>query len=347
MRSAWVRRPFEVELRDVAVPDLKPRQVLVKVEACGICGTDLHFARGRAESWMPLGHEAVGIVEKVADPGDDTLLGRSVVALNYTACNQCEACKNGDWLHCTAMPTYMEEAQGWQAGVADYLVLRNDMVYPYDGVDPIHATLTEPMSVALDLVETTGIPFGSTVAVFGPGPIGLLAARIARLKGARRVLVTIPDLDSERHRKRAEAAISLGADEVIDLSRGGVGDQVQALCPGGVDRVLITAPPRTLPDAVEAAKYGGVIGLIGIEFGRGAIVEFDVNEFHFKKLELRASHAIPDVRFPKILESFQDLRVDPSVLITHVFKLKDAAAALRVADSKGDPVIKVVVDCRQ
>ena len=74
-------------------------------------------------------------------------------------------------------------------------------------------------------------------------------------------------------------------------------------------------------------------------------MEFNVNEFHFKKLQLRASHAIPDVRFPQILSSFKDLNVDPSIFVTHVFKLDDVAEAMRVADSRDEPVVKVVVDC--
>jgi L-iditol 2-dehydrogenase len=345
MKSAWVRRQFEIEIRDVPAPPLKSGEVLVRIEACGICGTDLHFARILAESWMPLGHEAVGIVEEVSDPRDQDLLGRRVLALNYTACNKCEPCRNGNWMHCINMPTYMEEEKGWQAGVAEYLVLGRDLVHPYEDIDPISATLAEPMSVALDLVETVGIPFESDVVVFGPGPIGLLAARIAKLKGARRVLMVVPGLESERHKKRAEVARKLGVAEIVDASCGDVALQVKSLCPDGVDRVLITAPPRTLVDAIEIAKFGAFIGLIGIEYGKGAFVEFNVNEFHFKKLQLRASHAIPDVRFPQILSSFKDLNVDPSIFVTHVFKLDDVAEAMRIADSRDEPVVKVVVDC--
>lgn len=345
MKSAWVRRPFQVEIRDIPIPLLKPGEVLVRVEACGICGTDLHFARTLAESWMPLGHEAVGIVEEVADSRDRGLLGKRVLALNYTACNKCEPCRNGAWTHCIDMPTYMEEAKGWQAGVAEYLVLERDLVCPYKDVNPVSATLTEPMSVALDLVETVGIPFESDVAVFGPGTIGLLAARIAKLKGAGRVLMVVPGLKSERHKKRAEVAQKLGVDEIVDISCEDAVSRVRSLFPGGVDRVLITSPPRTLVDAIKIAKFGAVIGLIGIEYGNGAFVEFDVNEFHFKKLQLRASHAIPDVRFPQIISSFKGLRVDPSIFITHVFELDDVARAMQVANSQDEPVVKVVVDC--
>lgn len=345
MRSAWVRTPFEVAIRDSAIPALNPGEVLLRVEACGLCGTDLHFARGVAASWMPLGHEAVGIVEKVADARDAHLIGKRAVALNYTACNNCEACKNGDWAHCLSMPSYMEESQGWQAGVADYLILPQNMVHPYANLDPILATVTEPASVAMDLVETAGVPLGADVAVFGPGPIGLLAVRIAKLKGARRVFATVPNLLTKRSRKRAEVAKAMGADEIIDLGTENLFERMKELCPSGVDRVLVTAPPRTLPDAVRIAKFGGVIGYIGIEYGAGAMVAFDANEFHFKKLELRASHAIPDIRFPKILTAFQDRAIDPAPLVTHVFKLADAAQALKVADSKDEPVIKVVIDC--
>ena len=99
---------------------------------------------------------------------------------------------------------------------------------PVEDIDPISATLAEPMSVALDRVEPVGIPFESDVVVFGPGPIGLLAARIAKLKGARRVIMVVPGLESERHKKRAEVARKLGVAEIVDASCGDVALQVKS-----------------------------------------------------------------------------------------------------------------------
>ncbi|MGQ9627781.1 MAG: zinc-dependent alcohol dehydrogenase [Anaerolineae bacterium] len=345
MLSAWVKAPFEVDLRDLPVPEVGPDQVLVRVEACGVCGTDLHYARTFAKEWMPLGHEAVGVVEKVGPGVSEDWLGKKVLALNYTACGQCEACLNGHWEHCLNMPTYMEEERGWQAGMSEYLLLRADMVYEYEGLSPVHAAFVEPLSVALDLVTVADIPLRGDVAVFGPGPIGLAAVRLCKLKGARRVFLTVPSRKTARHRKRAEVGEKMGADEIIFADEEDPAEKVLSICPKGLDRILVTAPPKTIPQAIKMCRFGGNVSYIGIEFGPGAVVPIDLNELHFRKAQLRASHAIPDVRFPLCFDLMRSKAVDPELLVTHVFPLRDAAKALEVANSQDEPVIKVVVDC--
>jgi L-iditol 2-dehydrogenase len=110
-----------------------------------------------------------------------------------------------------------------------------------------------------------------------------------------------------------------------------------------MDRVLVTAPPRTLPLAFEIARFGAIIGLIGIEFGTGGEVTFDVNAFHFKKLQLRASHAIPNHYFPMALDLLARRAVEPDRLLTHTFGLDDYAAAFRTLADPEQPAIKVVV----
>ena len=345
MLSAWVKAPFAVTLRHLPVPEAGLGQVLVRVEACGICGTDLHFARTFAQELMPLGHEAVGVVEKVGPGVSEEWLGKKVLALNYTACGQCEACLNGRWEHCLNMPTYMEEEKGWQAGMSEYLLLPADMVWAYEGLSPFQAAFVEPLSVALDLVSVADIPLGGNVAVFGPGPIGLAAVRLCKLKGARHVFLTIPSRQMARHRKRAEVGEKMGADVLIFVDEEDAVEKVLALCPDGLDRILVTAPPKTIPQAIKMCKFGGNVSYIGIEFGEGAVVPIDINDLHFRKAQLRASHAIPDVRFPLCVELLRSKAVDPELLVTHVFPLQEVAKALAVANSQDEPVVKVVVDC--
>jgi L-iditol 2-dehydrogenase len=113
--------------------------------------------------------------------------------------------------------------------------------------------------------------------------------------------------------------------------------------PQGVDRVLVTAPPRTLPQAFEIARFGAIIGLIGIEFGEGAEVSFDVNAFHFKKLQLRASHAIPNHYFPMALDLLARRVVDPDLLVSHTFSLDEYEAVFRTLTDPQQAAVKAVI----
>lgn len=101
--------------------------------------------------------------------------------------------------------------------------------------------------------------------------------------------------------------------------------------PRGVDRVLVTAPPRALLDGIQIAKYGGIIAFIGIEYGEGAEITFDVNRFHFKKLQLRASFAVPNMMFPTALDLLKRRVIDPELFITHTIKLVDVPTFMREA----------------
>jgi L-iditol 2-dehydrogenase len=108
--------------------------------------------------------------------------------------------------------------------------------------------------------------------------------------------------------------------------------------------VLVTAPPRTLLPAFEIARFGAIVGLIGIEFGKsGAEVTFDANAFHFKKLQLRASHAIPNHYFPMALDLLARRVVDPELLVSHTFSLEDYASAFEVLTDPQQAAVKVVI----
>ena len=135
----------------------------------------------------------------------------------------------------------------------------------------------------------------------------------------------------------------MGADLVLAEAEDDLVGEIRRAVPLGLDRVLVTAPPRTLPLAFEIARFGAIIGLIGIEMGRGASVTFDVNAFHFKKLQLRASHAIPNHYFPIALDLLARRVVDPDCLVSDVFPLDQYAAAFEALTAPDRPGVKVVM----
>jgi L-iditol 2-dehydrogenase len=340
MRSLWGKAPFQFQLRELPTPEPGPGEVVVQVTACGICGTDLHFLRHNVK-WTPLGHEVAGNIVAVGPHVARWRGGETVIVENHTGCGVCEQCKNGRALYCQNLTTYMDD----RAGFADYLRVREDMVQTYDAtaLSPRQAALAEPLTVALDLLQRADPDLNDEVAIFGPGSIGLMLTRLAKLRGARRVFLTGSNRSTRRGRHRLEAGQHMGADVVLAEAEDDIVAEIKAAVPQGVDRVLVTAPPRTLLPAFEIARFGAVIGLIGIEFGEGAEVTFDVNAFHFKKLQLRASHAIPNHYFPMALDLLARRVVDPDLLVSHTFSLDEYETAFRTLTDPQQAAVKAVI----
>ncbi len=340
MRSLWGKAPFQFQLRELPTPEPGPGEVVVQVTACGICGTDLHFLRHN-EEWTPLGHEVAGSIVAVGPHVAHWRGVETVIVENHTGCGVCEQCKNGRALYCQNLTTYMDD----RAGFADYLRVRADMVQAYDAqaLSPRQAALAEPLTVALDLLQRAEPDLNDEVAIFGPGSIGLMLTRLAKLRGARRVFLTGSNRSTLRGHHRLEVGQDMGADVVLAEAEDDIVAAIKAAVPQGVDRVLVTAPPRTLPQAFEIARFGAVIGLIGIEFGEGGQVTFDVNAFHFKKLQLRASHAIPNHYFPMALDLLARRVVDPDLLVSHTFPLGEHETAFRALTDPQQAAVKVVI----
>jgi L-iditol 2-dehydrogenase len=334
VKAAYVRVPFRVEIRDVPVPTIGPDEVLVKVAACGICGTDLHFARDLAKDEpMPLGHEFVGVVETAGADVKGFSRGTPVIVENHTYCGSCDHCKNGEPIYCTNLYISMNEPN-----LAEFVKTHVRSLHPYEGLTPEQACLAEPLTVALDLVEEGGVPNSSEVAVFGPGPIGLMAVRLAKLKGARRVFL----LGRSHSKARLALGRRFGADRVIETDREDAVGSILGAVPRGVDRVFVTSPPKTIPDAMKIARFGAVIVFNGIDF-RDSAVSFDANEFHFKRLSLKATHSIPNLRFPIAIDLLKRKAVDPDLLISHTFGFSDLPDAMKTAEQEKKSVVKVVV----
>lgn len=339
MRALWGKAPFQFEMRDVPLPEPRPGEVLIRIRSCGICGTDLHFQRAMNREWTPLGHELAGLVERVGEGVNRIRPGDGVIAENNTACGVCEACKNGESRYCRNIWTFMND----QAGFGDYICVPEVSVQKFFDLTPRQAALAEPLTVAIDVALRADIPLNAEVAVWGSGPIGIMACRIAKLRGARRVfLIGSPRLNA-RNRFRHDLAREFGADETI----GGEQDaaaELKRLTGDGVDRALVTSPPPTIPDAIRACRFGGIVALIGLEEHSGETIELDINAFHFQKLQLRASHAIPNHYFPMALDMLARRVVDPDKLITHSFPLGEYRPAFEMGRNPDERVGKVMIE---
>ena len=340
MKAAYVKAPFQFQIREVELPEPGPNDVLLSIKASGICGTDLHIARTEARDWQPFGHEIVGLVEKIGSNVGNVSLGDKVVVESGSFCGKCADCRNGrvDLCHDRTPNVFSRvESDGFAMGFAEKIIVDSQNVVPFEGVSFQEASLVEPMGVALDLSYTVKPELNDDVLVVGLGPIGLMAIQIAKVMGARRVFAA----NHSRSKIRIDAAKQLGVDEVIEVDKTPISSY--RFPRGGVDKALVTAPPYVIPEVLRVMNYGGVVGFIGIDYGEGRFITFDANTFHFNKLQLRASHAVPALYFPICIDMIKSGTVNVKPLITDTFTLEDIEIMMKRAEKEKDRVIKAVM----
>ena len=156
-----------------------------------------------------------------------------------------------------------------QPGMGQYMSVRFNSLIKYEGLDHVAACLTEPLAVSLTSVLNAQIPLGGSVAVLGPGPLGLMAARVAKLHGAGYVAMTgLPAENAARPCPAGTGRRSSAATTFIEVGKQDVEAEIKRTFPKGVDRVIVSSPPESLADALKIIKFGGIITFFGLAFRR-------------------------------------------------------------------------------
>ncbi len=335
MKAAFFRYPGQVQLREVQVPQPKGPQVLVRVLACGICGSDrTNFHRGRSD-WQRAGHEYAGVVEQVGPHVSKVRPGDRITGVGSIPCGECPNCRAGRGRYCFAPLSF--------GGGAYAEFVCHDEVFCEDAtaLPPEVASLAEPLTVAIELVQDGRVEAGSVVLLVGAGPIGLMALRLCLLAGANKIYVAHTSTDSAR----AKLAREWGASALITASGERLVEAVREQEAHGVDTALLTVPPSlALAACIECTRPGGVIAFVGVEWERRTRLALPLDKFHFGKQTLVGSNHNPCQRmYPTALELLRSRKIDGQRLISHRFALAEVAAAFEFVASHKDEVVKVVI----
>jgi L-iditol 2-dehydrogenase len=333
MKAAFLKTMNDIILRDIRLWELEDDEIRIKVDACGICGTDVTAACNGNGDYAPFGHEVAGTILEMGRAVRNLEIGQEVALESASACGRCLNCRDARQELCTDKKSFFYKTS---FGFAEEMIAPAISAIPYQGIAPEEACASEPLAVAIDMHRLADIQIGSHVVVSGLGCIGLMALRLARLSGAERIY----GCDHSSARIRLERAREFGADEIIEIDKTALENFRFEEPP---DRFMISSPPRTLVPAMRVAAKGAVISFIGIEYGEGANVCFDANDFHFKKLQLRASFASPALYTPKALDLLQKRIIDARTIITHSFPLAEVGTAVEYAARRTGEAIKVVV----
>jgi L-iditol 2-dehydrogenase len=325
-------------LSDVAKPAPGPGELLVRVEACGICGTDRHILRGEFPSAPPvtLGHEFSGIIEAVGLDTDGFQPGMRVTCDPNISCGLCSQCRRGRVNLCERLQAIGIHRDG---GFAEYAILPVTQAFELPlALDPLHGAFCEPLACCLHGVDMAEIETGASVVVLGGGVIGLLVVQLARLAGATRVVLVTRHPD-----KRALAQI-LGATATLDPGAGdpiaGIVDP-DGLLPGGADVVIECAGvEETVRQATRMARSGGTVVILGV-MPQGKTVAIEPFDLLFRELKLVGSFINPFThRRAADLIASGAIKVAP--LISRVVGFEGGAEAIR-APARGGEIRVLVV----
>lgn len=335
MKAVVFLEPNRFVVDERPVPAIGDADVLVKVHACGICGTDIHILHGKHFVEYPVvpGHEFSGEVVEVGNdvttvrPGDRVTVDPNIV------CHSCFFCRRGQVHLCENLTA---TGVNFDGGFAEYCRVPAVQVYPVpEAVSLEEAAMAEPLACCIHGVDRADIVPGNSVVVLGAGSIGLLLVQLARIAGARQIIVSEPD------EKKRKLALQFGADMAIDPTKQDVVSEVMRLTRVGADNVIESAGRlETAEIAVKLARRGGSVLQFGV-VSPDLLARISPNEVYFKELTIRGSFVNPFTH-SRAVDLLASGQVQVAPILTHRFPLDRASEGFETMQ-RGDAVKVLLV----
>jgi threonine dehydrogenase-like Zn-dependent dehydrogenase len=333
--------PRQLELRELPIPDIDDDSGLLRVEACGICGSDVEQYTGTIPVRLPLipGHEPLGIIEKIGDRAAKRWgvnVGDRVAVETLIPCGHCRACIDGRYQSCRGrgfMFGYayvpLSHPPGLWGAYADYMYLD-----PHSIVHPIRKDLPANIAVMFNplgagfrwAVEIPETGANDTVLILGPGQRGLASVIAARAAGAGKIIVTGLTRDAQK----LDLAKELGADHVIDVEQEDLRRRVQELTGGnGAEVVIEVSSYATEPvaDSLYCVAAGGRIVLAGVK-GFKPVADFVSDLIVVKEARVMGAFGVTRKGYEAAIRLIESGRVPLAKMHTHDFRLEDAEQAI-------------------
>jgi D-arabinitol dehydrogenase (NADP+) len=326
MKAIVYEAPRNFSYRDTADPKITSDEMLVRIHACGLCGTDLHIHEGEFGPRFPLipGHEFTGEIVELGGEVSGFKVGQRVVANSNTVCGTCFYCMRGDFLLCENLGAYGVTLNG---GFAEYLKVKADRVFAINNLSAREAVMVEPTACALHGIEVLDARPGSDVLLFGAGPTGQVLAQLVKLNGAARLVVAAPP------GRKLDLISRLAADEVVAMDRQDpevCRRRIQELSPKGFDCVIeATGAAPVCEEALRFVRRRGTLLVYGV-YPEKAFAKFSPFDLFRGEISIKGSFAQVD-SFSRALAYLESGRVKVDEIVTEEIPLSEYQHALELA----------------
>ncbi len=347
MKAFIMKKIGEVGVMEKPIPEPGPNDAVVKTTSALVCTSDVHTVKGAIgeRTDMTLGHEACGIVSKVGSEVKDFKEGQRVVINAITPCFSCHNCQRGFPSQCTQPLGGWKFANIKDGNMAEYFHVNNAdanlTAIPDDVSDEAACYTTDMMSTGFKGAENADIVLGGTAAVFGLGPVGLMAIAGAKLLGAGLIIGVdcVP--------QRFDLAKQYGADVVVDFKKVDAIEEIMKLTNGeGVDSAMeAVGAAGPFESCVKVTRPGGTVSNIGYH-GEGEYIGIPRVDWGVGMAEITIRTLLcpgGNERMTRLLRLIQTGRVDPTKLTSHRFKFDDIEKAFWMMDTKEDNMIKPLI----
>lgn len=333
MKAAVMHGPNDIRIENVQKPDCPDGGFVLKIKAIGLCGSDIrNLSTDSRNGDYPYiyGHEIVGEIEEIDPVVKKYKVGEHVYVYPMAHCLKCEYCRSGHSENCINAEDYTERPGGF----AEYIAYTNKRVergaiYKIpDGVNLDAATLAEPLSSVYACQENINVTFGDTIVVIGAGPIGIFHVILAKMRGAKNVIMV------EINKNRLKKAKGFGVDYTINSAEQDPIKAVKKITDGrGADKI-ISANPSTLAQqqSIFMARKGGIVVFFG-GVPKGSLVELDTNHIHYKNIKVVGHYASNSMQVQRAFELSISNKFPSKKIISHIMPLDKINKALELTQS--------------
>ena len=334
MLAAVIRAPGDFGVEEISKPVCPDDGMILKVLACGLCGSDLRTLRsGHHRIKLPfvVGHEICGVIDEIGNSCRTAYsTGQTMAVGPLVYCDSCAYCRQGKFELCS---NYREIAQHWYGGLAEYIAIpaaaiaRGTMASVAANVDPAFAAVAEPIASCVHAQEKSSIGLGDSVVIIGAGPIGCIHASLARLRGADKIIMV--DVNQDRLKLSEQFA----PDYRIDATAEDPVAAVKAATNGLGASVDITANPvpQTQVQAVEMAQKGGRVLFFGGLPPEKACPGINTNLIHYNALHIIGTTIFTPHHFDIALNLILSGKIPGDKLVSHRFKLTEFEQGAKMA----------------
>lgn len=339
MTASVFLAPQRMELREMPLPQPGPGQVLLRIEACGVCGTDNHIFAGRLTDGVTppvvLGHEIAARVETLGHGVDAFEPGRLAAVDPVIGCGCCPPCRSGAPNLCHS-PTVVGYAVN--GGYAQYVVVPAGKVVPLaESAGVAGGVLCETLACVINGYDRLAFTAGSSALIVGAGTVGLLWLQLLAASPASLVI------QSEPVAYRRNKAAALGADIVLDPSHGDLAGAVRSELPRGVDFIVdASGDPQAVEQAMGLLAPGGTLMVFGV-CPEGSAVRFDPFELYNKQAKIIASK-MPPATLDRAARLIESGRISCDEIVTATIPLSEAGEAVSAFNDRRDSQVKLAAD---